>query len=242
MAFRRRRKPTVSWLPNLGQGPSSLNLDLTGSVTVSATPFTISTSLHAVVPDYPAEAIRAAAGGGIPTISDFEGSGYRLRRIVGKFYCAADQIIGGAQDTRPTTALVGAGLIILRVRESDGAPLRAATPNDYSPLGLDNVRDPWIWRRTWLLSNEFGGGGQTPTLGLAYFPFTNVEYGSAWDGPHIDQKTARRVSAEERLFLVVSAVNPANAADADGGVRYVYEARYLTSPLKVMGNRRNASR
>lgn len=241
----KRRKPVVSWLPNLGQGPDSSWLPFTGSLGFggAAGPAGMGTAVAAVVPDYPAEAIRATAGAGLPTLADFEGSGYRLRRIVGKLFVGVWQQVGDPQaNDYPTSVLVSAGFIVLRTTEDTGAPLRAATPNDYSPLDLDNVRDPWIWRRSWRLANEFGQGPTTPVLSQSYEPPVNSGYGSAVDGPHIDQRTARRITAEERLFFVISAMNIANSAAAAGTIEWCLDVRYLTSPLRVIGNRRNASR
>lgn len=241
MAFRsRRRKASVAWLPLLGQGGNSDEAFIGSTLTVTSGG-TISTTVHSLIPDYPAEAVRAA--GQIPTLSDFEGSGYRLRRIVGKFNVGLDNTIGTDQNPRPECCLVAAGFIVLRVDEFNGAPLAAATPIQYSPLGLDNARDPWIWRRTWLLGSDLAAGGIVYTA-AGLFPSTNAEYGSAMDGPHIDAKTARRVSAEERLFLVVSTQYPGIglAPTVNGIVRYVSEFRVLATPIKVMGNRRNASR
>jgi len=241
MAFRgRRRRAAVAWLPVLGQNDGSTDSWIEGSITVQNTVGAagISTTLHALTVDYPAEAVQTAQ---VESLSDYQGSGYRLRRIVGKFYCAMDPDVGDAQTVFPQGALVAAGLIVLRVDSSTGAPLQAATPGVYSPLARDNVRDPWIWRRTWVLSDPFGS--QPVTVATALWPQANSEYGSAWDGPHIDQKTARRISSEERLILAISTVPLRGITPTTAGrVRYTYEARYLTSPLRVMGNRRNASR
>jgi len=105
-----------------------------------------------MLPDYPAEAIRQA--GDLPSLADFEGSAYRLRRIVGKLFIGLDQTITQAPDSRPKNALIGAGFIILKVDENTGAPINP-TANSYSPLDNNNLRDPWIWRRTWMLTNDF---------------------------------------------------------------------------------------
>lgn len=236
----RRRKPQVAWLPVLGQGQDSSFSYIASSMGIAASGV-VSTSIHSLVPDYPAESVQTVQA---ESLADYQESGYRLRRVVGKFFCSMDNSIGVEGVTiYPEGALIAAGLIVLKVDSTNGAPLMAATPSHYSPLARDNVRDPWIWRRTWVLGNDFADGGQVHT-GVGLFPYTNADYGSAWDGPHIDQKTARRVSAEERLFLVVSnsALQNGLAPNTAGVLRYAYEARYLTSPLRVMGNRRNASR
>lgn len=236
----RKRKPTVAWLPLLGQGQGSNRSYIADGLAIAFNG-DIVTAVHSLVPDYPAESVQNVQ---VESLADYQESGYRLRRVVGKIYVAANQYVGDGQNTYPTNALVGAGLIVLRVDATTGAPLRAATPSYYSPLDRDNTRDPWIWRRTWLVSNSFAVPPGVSVSGNLEFPRTNAEYGSAWDGPHIDQKTARKVSAEERLFLVISTQWPqfGTPGTQDGGVVYTYEARYLTSPLRVMGNRHNASR
>lgn len=236
----RRRKPAVAWLPLIGQGDQSGFSYIASTIGV-ATGGALSTTIHSLVTDVPAEAAQTVQ---VQSLADYQESGYRLRRIVGKLYCSYEQSVGTEGVTiYPEACLVGAGLIILRVDPTNGAPLMAATPSYYSPLALNNTRDPWIWRRTWLLSNDFADEGVVRSA-MEEFPRTNAEYGSAYDGPHIDQKTARRVSTEERLFLIVSTSAPQNGLvdNTAGLLRYVYEARYLSSPLRVMGNRRNASR
>lgn len=89
-----------------------------------------------------------------------------------------------------------------------------------------------------MLENSFAND----TTLLTDWPRSTSDYGSVYDGPHIDQKTARRISKEERLFFILSGVNVGNAATTAGAVRLVLDYRLLASPLRVMGNRRNASR
>lgn len=196
------------------------------------------TQVIALTLDYPMEAARASQ---IISLSDAVDDGYRLRRIVGKCFVSLAQNIGDAQTTFPTGVLVSAGFIVLRVDEQTGAPLRLANLNAYDPLELDNTSDPWVWRRTWMLSNPLGATSGV-TVGAAQFPRANTDYGSASDGPHIDQATARRVSKEERLFFVISAHNVGDASTSAGDLRWWLDFRILSSPMKIMGNKRNASR
>jgi len=188
-----------------------------------------------MLPDYPAEAIRQA--GDLPSLADFEGSAYRL----------AESSENSSSDStkrslrRPTrgrkNALIGAGFIILKVDENTGAPINP-TANSYSPLDNNNLRDPWIWRRTWMLTNDFSNN-----LTEDYeFPRSTTDYGSVLDGSHIDQKTARRVSDEERLFFVISTVNPGLSTTLAGGGTFILDYRVVASPMRVSGNRGNASR
>jgi len=75
-------------------------------------------------------------------------------------------------------------------------------------------------------------------------PWTNYAHGPAVaDGPHIDQKTARTVSLEERLFLDVSVTNVDVGAEGnDFSVNVVTDLRVLGSMRSGSGNRRNSSR
>jgi len=242
MAFRRKRRPSVAWLPIDVQESSQTICFLTGSNNIPATPNTLNTVIHTLTVDYPAEAIRAAAPTQLQTMADFEESGYRLRRIVGKCFVGVLQESDEAPTEPPISCLFGAGFMVLKVNPADGSPLLIANPNNYSPLSLSNVRDPWIWRRTWLLTNLLQAGQNATVSGYAQAPTFNGDYGSVQDGPHIDQKTARRISSEERLFFIASACNIGDASGVVGTVQWLLDYRLLASPLRVMGNRRNASR
>lgn len=241
MARFRRRKPAVQWLPL-----TVTNVVSAGGVRGNfyADSFTIpplfgarSSQMYTIIPDYPASAIRQANQ--IPSLGDWEGSAYRLRRIVGKVFAGMEQNIPPQGSTYPMACLLTVAYEIIRVDEAAGAPLRAA--DAYSPQDLDNIQDPFIWRRSWVLTNDFGGNAQAQPF-WQWAPRGTPDYGSAWDGPHIDARTARRVSDEERLIALVSCTNISGDADLAGGGRIVLETRALASALRPAGNRRNASR
>lgn len=235
--MRRTRKPAVVWLPNdggntVGAGANvfkQFQLDIPGGSALGVTgiiPLTV---------DFP------AALGVQDTLSDYEGSGYRLRRIVGKCFCTAEQDQEPPAGS-PSGVIVTAGFIVLRV-DPNGTPLAGiAGFLNYSPQILDSERDPWIWRRSWILSNGGLSGTGGPTGFNAEFPFTNTEYGSVADGPHIDAKTARAIKDEERLFFVAAGLALDGAQGTDLGVRIILDYRLLASMYKASGNRRNASR
>lgn len=187
------------------------------------------TALLPVVIDFPGTPI-----GGLDTLSDIENSGYRLRRIVGKIF------IGIRQTTVSTAAgvwLCAAGFIILKT-DSVGTPLDA-TLTQYDHFAVDNDDSPWIWRREWFLQD----GGATGGIDDGSYPFSNCEYGSASDGPHIDQKTARIVTQNERLFFVVTVTNIGAGSNQDPtDFDIVCTPRVLASMRTSSGNRRNASR
>jgi len=236
--MRRRTKPRVVWFPKSnvnaipfeGDVPSpftnilAVNLDLTGVAPGN----TVSAVIPVVIDETP------GANAATTTLSDIENSGYRLRRIVGKCFAGISQ----ADSPSAALLLVGAAFIILRTDKDGIAPAAGVATDFYNLFDLNNDDSPWIWRREWILQN---GESTNPTN--KDYPFTNAEYGSAADGPHIDQKTARVIGQDERLFFVASAVN-LSAGDAvePAEVTLIVTPRVLGSMRSTVGNRRNANR
>lgn len=234
----RRKSPRVVWLPqdNLNSIPANgtsayqrFTIDIfgpPGSFAVGEIPLVI---------DQPQDPLINTT-----TLSDIGNSGYRLRRIVGKIWC---NVVQQALDS-PGRIIVTAGLIVRRVDEG-GSSLAFLTGNatTASPSEIVNTEDPWIWRRSWLLANSLSTNLQAGVLGI---PTQNWggQAGSALDGPHVDQKTARVIGPEERLFL------DASVLVIDGGgidqittvVQFHTDLRVLGSLRTTSGNRRNASR
>lgn len=90
-----------------------------------------------------------------------------------------------------------------------------------------------------MLFNNLSTTGSPTTVG----PESNMEMGSVADGPHVDQKTARIVSSEERLFLTVSAtVLTGSGGELVTSAFVNTDLRVLASMRTSSGNRGNASR
>lgn len=241
--FRKRRRKRVIWLPNeanAGQ-PPTVNFR-TDVLSCPAAVGTLATTVYALTVDYPAEAVQAA-GPQPPSVADYVQSGFLIERIVGKFVVGVSQRIGDVPpaDSYPSAIAVAMGLIVLRVDELTGAPLRAATPNEYSPFADDNERDPFFFRRTWVLGNDLGFGVTTTDLQpLSNCPRTNI-YGSGPEGTFIDTQTKRLVQTEQRVFLVVSATNIGSTTTQSVPLGFYFDYRILVAP-RTMSNRNNASR
>lgn len=155
------------------------------------------------------------------------GQDYVIERIVGKVFVASSAIRTVEGPPFAYSAVeVGCGFFVARVNDEQSGggintPIGSATAveriSNYSPLHPDTIREPWMWRRTWLLGNAartalFTGqgmsiaqGGQEVWGSNAWFPPSNAGYGSVLDGPHCDIKSVRRVRNDERLFFVVAA-------------------------------------
>jgi len=240
--MRRRNKPKVAWFP---QDPEST---LVTGATATSNVFNLELSVGRIagqsnenVTGFVPIVLDAThfpdGSGGINSLSDIENSGYRLRRIVGKCFVGVTQIV---DTTAPHTVLCGAAFIVLRT-DTFGQPLQTST--QYNLFDIDNSDSPYIWRREWILQN---GGAVNENTTAEDWPFTNAEYGSIADGPHIDQKTARIIGKDERLFLVVSCMLPPGAGGSTVGgpiiTNFTVTPRILGSMRTTLGNRRNASR
>jgi len=249
----RRRKPKVVWLP-----PSNVNAAGDGSTGwsfASSTPFDGSTigTVGAIEVPIVQDGNQSDPLGATSSLADIELSGYRLRRIVGKLYV----FIGVSQDqAHGPTGLYGvsAGFIIRRVDPGSGGSLAAAVPQtnfeEINPSHIRNASDPWIWRRDWILNDGFFDPftNTVPTTrdiqaiqGSSTSNFSKNYPGGNLEGPHVDQKTARIVGPEERLFLNISA-EALFTGFPNQVLIAIYNFRVLGSMRSNIGNRRNASR
>lgn len=247
---RRRKGRRLVWFPTLGaqvgaEGETtriagftwSINLlkedePNTGGFEVVSTP---------LIPDLSQSFIEKSQDeGAFVTLADTQQRAYRIRRVVGKIHAAmAPQVEG---NDPPAAAILGAGLIVLAVNEDD-APMN---PDDaaYNPLLRENITDPWIWRRTWILGTD----GNSTQLDEAVAAFTQFPRSNQWDtgafgGSCMDAKTNRIVGPEERLFLVLASHRLPLHADSltDGIIAGFFDYRLLGS-LFTATNRGNASR
>lgn len=250
--MRRRSKPRVVWIPPTAENSvDAAGRSCWGVATLSGldsqTPGFTSTIEIPILLDGSASQPLAADS----TLADIEGSGYRLRRIVGKLYV----FCGQTNVLQSNLWGVTAGFIIRRV-DNDGTSLAngVGSPSDIliSTADIDNSMDPWIWRRSWMLQDgPTHLGDATPVTqdvlseqvhrgpGQNFGTYT----GGNIEGPTVDQKTARIVGPEERLFLDVTATSMFGTGDvATTSIVCLYEFRALGSMRTNIGNRRNASR
>jgi len=230
-----RRKPRVVWLP-----PTNLN-SFGGLNTNGIQIFAVNTT--GVAPKATGEIPLVIDSQDDPlapetSLADVENSGYRLRRVVGKIWVQCQ----GSEENTASFGLVTAGLIVRRSNPATGTSFAVSTSDEnlISTQEIGNYGDPWIWRRSWNIGNPFIVEAEN-AFGLTA---NNWGHGpSAVDGPHVDQKTARIVGPEERLFLDVTVHQ--NTAD-QGKIPIVWtvlaDLRVLASMRTSSGNRRNASR
>lgn len=220
----RRRRTKGTWLPNVG---TAINEEETYqgrqfTLTLVAGPNNSATAISPLTFDV--EFGEDADPSTTTSMADVIGRDYVLQRIVGKLFLER-QVAASAGIDPSAAVLVGAGFFVARQNDSGSGggvdtPIGSASAierrDNYSVLDADNVREPWIWRRTWIL----GVGQQKSNVVAGLFeagnyPCSNVYYGSVADGPHIDSKVKRRIGQDNRLWFGVSAMPyPAGAAVA----------------------------
>ncbi len=249
--FRKRRKQKVTWFPLLGfgYGDSQNTWNVTGLASLSNT----DQELLKIVPlvwDAPLESAGAGGSDQAHQLVDFVGNEYSLKRIVGKFLAWIDSETNTGANG-PQAIQVVMGLFVARADDSSGAlgqdvPIGfggADTASLYSPDHLDTAREPWIFRRRWVLGNNlFGGDGSDadhPVQGAHYFPFTTASgYGAGiFDGPNVDAKIGRRIGNDDRLFMAIS-VKPFPLgfewnSTANFALRWSFDARVLGTLRKA---------
>lgn len=216
---RRRRK--MFWFPNLGTvGPDGnaddddyalfLQLTIDTGQTASSTFVTDLTFDRPIEEDEGSDTLR---------LSSVVGGEYILRRIVGN--CMVSKSVSiGAGAAESGIILVTAGFFVARAEDSSneditnrqpiGAETTAELRENYSPASVSTVREPWIWRKRWVLGNNPSAGtsgfvtASRPGF-LASAPGTNVQYPSKHTDASIDAKTIRRVGNDNRLWFSISA-------------------------------------
>lgn len=265
----RRFKRRQQWLPVYGNGGAFSEGQVTGNAlggTVNlvndgteaggidwlASPLTFDTQIS------PEDAQNTGLGVIPPTIRDLvAGSEWSLRRIVGKLFVTVRRTGFADPSARAPAIECGAGIIVCNTDE-EGIPLTDF--DEVNPLTQDSAEDPWVWERHWLLRTTIGqttwndaSGALLPNtplnaqLAAEGLPISNVGYGSRDDGPHVDQKTVRRIRRDQRLFMVVATRpsflidNPTFDTD-EIEVNFRWMLRLLGNVRSASGNRGNAAR
>lgn len=220
--MRRRRRAKYTWFPVIGTaGPSETDDDFSQLIaTVNIAPDgATAVAINPLIPDVPMEGDTIDAGAPGQLVQAL-GQEYVVKRIVGKCFLGVQT----PADDPPTTIfpksfLIGVGIFVARANDADSGgganqPIGSATlderQDNYSPLSVDPIREPWMFRRVWILNSGrsadgFVGGQQFFNAGNIGNASDNRQFASALDGPHFDVKSARRVRTDERLWLVLAA-------------------------------------
>lgn len=250
---RRRRKYT--WFPNLGttqpladdspfQGVEFTLPGINPSQVISIAPLTY---------DRPSETTDTVDD---ENLGEIIGNEYIIERIVGSWYCNLSESSPPPIDGS-TAVLVTAGIFVARADTNTGnpdLPIGSITGDEaihnYSPQHVDNTREPWMFRRTWMLGCPYpsaAGDGvlltnnTSPNPQISFtrraYPQSNVGYGDSMSGSHVDVRSVRRVADDERLFAVLTAqMWPSNVqTESDTVVVSYFDYRILGALRKARG-------
>lgn len=262
MRKRTSKRRRFTWLNNLGaagiletSNPWPL---VAGQLTVDPSGDDV-TIIAPMVLDFPQEGTELTQ---TSSLADQIGSEYVIERIVGNLY-ASVTAPGDDEPTviNPKVVIVTAGIFIARANDADSGggantPIGSASAlerfNNYSPMSPDTTREPWMFRRTWILasgreSNAFALR-PTPFAGLGGFgKQNNTDMDGGVTGPFVDVRSVRRVRNDERLFLAISgrsidrlvdSENPPNPGGTQTRVNVVFDYRVLGA-IRRAANRSN---
>lgn len=211
---RRRRQRKFTWMPGIGAVGQNAAVDqsymflnalpapangLAGAGTRGGNP---SIFIVPLIQDKPLEpgAQNEVAG----SLNNVLGNEWFCERIVGDIFVGTR--LGTTEDQGPRTIAVTCGIFVARAGETNpnlpqGASQGTATESQlqFSPAALNTIREPWMWRRTWVLGRSFDTAD-----GLAQNPSVNSFYATLHNGPHVDVKSVRRIGNDERLWFAVT--------------------------------------
>lgn len=243
----KRKAPNVVWLPpDTTHGIETASSDLSSptapavmrgliQVPPGASPGTYTVWTGGIAGDMANdESVLVNATTGV-TLADIYRSGYRLRRVCGQFFAAWEQ--ADVDVDSPCNVMLTMALQVMQTDDNGNpADVPAAIPDIY-----ETTRNPWIFRRSWILTNY----AQNPTGQKYGLISTGNAALNVREGTFFDQKTARTVGRDQRLFMMVQCTpldgDPVGAAT--GNIFFWWNFRMLGSLFKVSSsNRRHSSR
>lgn len=245
----RRRKHRVSWFPNLGTAYGDENpyitttqqLELIPELSSSSQPGQVSGSLLCVpvTQDYTQS---PDISGTVESLRDFvEGQDYLLKRIVGSCHAYVNPQVNSTTvgETWPLLILT-AGFLVARAIDADQTAV-GLDDADVDPYARQNIQQPWIWRRQWLLSNPGAAENHSPSTTGRYagipsgIPSTNLTRGTLREGSFIDSKIARRITKEHRLWFSATAQGLSLSDLTMSGARNLQPIVQLLLDIRILG-------
>lgn len=220
MRGRRRRRARSTWFPNLGitiasEGGTSAfysfnrsslqpNTDSSVAPWVGGSGIWQPFDCFALIPDQTAQ---ISAHDADFTLRDYvEGQDWLLDSIVGSIHVginATNTNLDPGQEPNEqwATIAVTVGIFVADAIEENQIHPDIASNREIDPTNVDNIRQPWVWRRTWLLSNPgtIFAGQQT----AGGWPSTNT-FVTGNLGPGIRTKTKRRIRRNQRIWLIAA--------------------------------------
>lgn len=161
-----------------------------------------------------------------------EGQDYLLQRVVGKVWAGID--FTADSDDGVTEALACVALAVLPNQSGTQGP--DLDPEEYNPFWAQNAQQPWIWRRTWRLSNPNSNAYDSTTQVSVWtpevtWPARTSGYTGLHEGGHLDSKVKRRITKEHRLYIIAGlmALNESGSESTSTAWSFGYDLRILGS-------------
>lgn len=255
MARRFKRRRRVTWLPTNGTvleivpetedatvNPFTLvfnhnfNVGYTAADVVPLNPYDIPIEPGGVTPD-------VATGG--PTLVDVVGNEYIVERIVGNCYGAVLSNDSAEVANAVRGVMLALGVCVARADDTNPGIPAGFTNENFNPLHLSNTREPWMFRRTWLLAAKqpkydtnlaAPNLNQNITLAYSRLPQWTTEYTGLNTGPFFDIRSKRRIRQDERLWMIAGICGQPMLTEALSGIVQVA----ATIDLRILGALRRA--
>lgn len=200
---RRFRKRGGLWLPTLGSNWNNgeetyydRTLNWTSGQVFPELSSGPQQEVFALIPDFTFLPSEGSANRAASLHDRAVGNEWFLDAIVGR--CFVNVHEGDEGQGEWPYVKVSCGIFVARAEEGDDA-----TPDLYSdeldPLNRNNVQNPWVWTKTWLLGNPGGGAVLRDD-----FPISNSPYSSSLMSPEVIIKSKRRIRREHRLWFTYS--------------------------------------
>lgn len=245
----KRRRPNVVWLPTatesgaLGQQSGTISTSTDSGikrylvqVPATASAGTYAVHIAPVVGDWSNTEAMLVGPGTNNTFADMYSAGYKLRRLVGWIWPCLEQ---AADDVdAPVNFVVTAAFQVMQINDAgDPIDAEAGIPDMYGNQG-----NPWIWRRSWIMTQYGRASNGQPTYGVANVADASL---NIRESAFFDAKTARTIGRDQRLFLCMQATaldgDPVGAAASN--VIFFTNYRTLgTLTRGAPGNRRHSTR
>lgn len=250
--MKRRRQPVV-WLPVQAEtgNPDPQSGSITSvtqvsikrhgiSIPAGSTPGVYSVGIFPVVGDWSNDQSLIVNPATAYTFADMYAGGYKLRRIVGHIWPYVDLLRQGGPGNPANTinAVVTCAFQVMQTNDNgDPVDAEAGIPDMYG-----NAGNPWIWRRSWILTNYTNAQDNNQGWGVQSVADASL---NIREGAFFDQKTARRIGPDQRLFLCVQATSLDGSEEGPNpfDVTIITNYRTLATLTKgTLGNRRHSSR
>lgn len=244
-------------MPTLGsiwedEGSSFHSLDISNEIPNApvnrATNLGSNVVVGPLIPDFTVE----AAGTIGNTLRDIaNGQDWRLKSIVGQatFFITPGGPTPGevgipwSRFDYWTWVQVALGFFVARALDDDPSS-PDLTQDEFDPFNVRNVRNSWIFRRTWILANPANGvKTQSPLDNPEDHPesfsdelFTNRDFAGDMSGPTIRTKSVRRIKTEERLWYTVGILGWDGGRVGVGGTTNLQPGCKFNLDLRIFGS------